>query len=121
MSGGVAGEVAEELFVNLDRARVVSEAKIDDREEILTLRVAGLELERLLELFFRLVDAVVLQQLAAAIEVKEKVFGGSGADTRCRWSAVLPLSPEPPCMASESSTYQASGAPKRPRRAMPRP
>src|SRR5262249_30398052 len=50
------------------------EPKVDDREKVLAFGVARLELQRLFELVFGLVDAVVLEELAAAVEMKEEVF-----------------------------------------------
>ena len=71
---GVVRVSTPELLVDLDRARVEAEAEVDDGEEVLALRVARLEMERALELLLRLVDAVVLEELASAIEVKEEVL-----------------------------------------------
>ncbi len=56
----VARKFAHQLFVDLDGARVEAETKVHHRQKILALGVARLELERLLELLFCLVNAVVL-------------------------------------------------------------
>ena len=72
--GRFARVFLDELLVDLDGARVETQTKVHDRQEVLALGVAWLELQRLLELVLRFVDAVVLEQLAAAVEVKEKVF-----------------------------------------------
>ncbi len=57
----ILGELTDELFVDFDGPRIEAETKVNDGEKVLSLGVARLELQRLLELFFRLVDAVVLE------------------------------------------------------------
>jgi hypothetical protein len=76
--GRVARKFAHELLVDLDRPRVEAEPKVHHGQEVLPLGIARLKLERLLELLLRLVHAVVLQQLAAAVEMEEKILGGVG-------------------------------------------
>src|SRR5262249_67473 len=65
--------VAERL-VDLDRARVQAEAKVDDAEQVLPLGVARLERQRVLELLLGLVDAIVLDQLAPAVKVEQEIL-----------------------------------------------
>ena len=87
---GVARKIADELFVDFDRTGVEAKPEIDHREKVLSFGVARLKLERLFELFLRFVDAVVLEQLAAAIQMKQEIFGGVGrscAVSRLRWSS----------------------------------
>src|SRR5262249_53744590 len=67
------GVVADELLVDGNRARIEAEAEVDDAEQVLPLGIARLEGERLLELGLGVVDAVVLEELAAAIEMEKEV------------------------------------------------
>src|SRR6185369_12760388 len=64
----------DDLLVDLLRARVEPESEVDDTEQALAFDVLRLNSQRQLELFFRLADAVVLEQLAAAIQVEQEVF-----------------------------------------------
>ena len=80
----IAGERPHQLFVNLDGARIEPETKIHDREQVLPLGVARLKLQRLLQLLLGLVDAVVLEELAPAVQVEEKILG------RVRATAPIP-------------------------------
>ena len=73
---------ADDVLVDLDRTRVQTEPKVDDSKQPLTLDVLGLHAQRQLELFLGLADAVVLQQLAAAVQMKQKIFAIEG---RRRW------------------------------------
>ena len=84
----------------------------------------GCSLSALLELLLRFVDAVVLEELAPAIEVEEEVLGGVGeADARCRWSdgprlcrrATLhgAASLSPSCAQKPLSCYEVAREPHR--------
>src|SRR5882724_2543950 len=69
----------DDLFVDFDGSRIQAESKIDDAQESLTFGVLRLQLERSLELFFGLRNAVVLEQLAAAVQVVKKIFAVEAA------------------------------------------
>src|ERR1700748_745453 len=68
------GAHANQLFVDLDGTRIMPEPEVDHAEQALPLDVARLERERPLELALRLVDVVVLEELAPAVEVEEELL-----------------------------------------------
>ncbi len=74
--GSLLRVLADELLEDLDGAGVHPEAKVDDAQEILPLGVKGLEPDGQLQLLLGLVDPVVLEQLAASVEVKQEIFAG---------------------------------------------
>ena len=71
---GVARALLAELLVDGDGPRVEADAKIHDREKVLTLLVSRLPEEGLFELFFGLELPSVLEQLATSIEMEEEVL-----------------------------------------------
>ena len=87
----VAWVLAAKLLEDRDCARVHPQAEVDDAEEVVALSVAWLEVERAFELLFRFVNAVVMEQLTAAVEMKEEVFLG-----RIRLNPPNPWPPSPP-------------------------
>ena len=76
LDGSVVREAVLEGLVDLDGARVEPQAKVDGAEQVLTLGVGGLHRQRELELLLGLEDAVLLQQLAAPVEMEEEVLLG---------------------------------------------
>src|SRR6185503_14774373 len=78
----LVGTEPNDVFVDLDGARIEPEPKIDDTEQPLALDVAGLHRQRALELFLGLGDAVVLQKLAASVQMEEEVLAVERAGGR---------------------------------------
>src|ERR1019366_7612378 len=84
LHGDVDRKLRGEGLVDPDGGRVEAESEVDGAEQVLTLRVERLHRQRLLERLLGLEDAVVLKELAPAIEVKEKVFLHHVASRVCR-------------------------------------
>jgi hypothetical protein len=85
---------ARQRLENRDGAGVHPEAKIDVGEEILSLAIEGLEPEGALQLLLRLVDAVVREELAPAVQVEEEflcrdVAGTAGSLAVCHVRGTL--------------------------------
>src|SRR5262245_31834395 len=65
---------ANQIFVDLDRARVETQAEVHDAKQPLALDITWLHAEGSLELLLGFRNAIVLKQLAAAVQVKQEVF-----------------------------------------------
>src|SRR6185312_270060 len=85
------GVQLDELLVDGDRPRVEPQPEVDDAEEVLPLGIERLERERLLELGLGVVDAVVLEELAAPVEMEEEILPGHVTRARRRRTGSLAL------------------------------
>ena len=71
-----------DFFEDVNGTRIHAQAEVDDGQEPLAFDVFGLKPQRALELFLGLAHAVLFQELAAAIQMEQEVFGGEGSAGR---------------------------------------